>query len=141
MGRIRYYVVNASGDPIRMNGKTMTFGNGEGKYVPPTNNEILALPRFFGLLRRRMVVYPHQSPLAYPLGSGTFALNPRALSAQDAEFLYGDFWPTLLARALKLVAKMQIKDWVVIGLLLLNASLTSIAIWLAYKIAKYARLI
>jgi hypothetical protein len=140
MPKLEHYAQDTNGELTKIAPETDTP---LGRYKKATSRDILNLPSRLGKWgsARRIVVYPASSPKPYPLGAGEVTLAPEAYRARDVMNLEGGYWPNMLARALGLAQKMTPKDWIIIGLVTVNILLSCGAVYLAYKIAKYASLV
>lgn len=106
---------------------------GKGR-VAPTGTEILELPAKWG--RRRIAIYPTNSPTPFPVGAPV-TIGPRAFGVADLQNLIGPYISGLVKRALNLdETQIKVKDWIVIGLSGLSLAISGATLWIVVKLAR-----
>lgn len=133
MIKTEYYTVR-EGRAVKL--QSVDLGQGR---TEPQGHDVIEIPsRHWWESRRRLVVYPDNSPTPYPLGS-PIQIMPNAFGVTDLQNLMGPYLSGLVRRALLLGdLKFTPKEWVIIILTGISAALSAGALWVCVEIARKA---
>lgn len=109
----------------------------------PTGADLVELPsRHWWESKRKIAVYPVNSPTPFPLGS-PHTISPKAFGVADLQNLLGPYISSLVKRALVLqeTEALKMRDWVMIGLAGLSLVISCIGLYLLVQIARYIEVI